>query len=81
MLCFIEVKTRTQRDAAPAEVAVDGHKRHILRRLARRYVLQLAQVDAPPVRFDVMSVYLVAGQQKQFVHFENSFGWDERREH
>jgi putative endonuclease len=31
MLCFVEVKTRTAHDATPAEVAVDSHKRTILR--------------------------------------------------
>ncbi len=79
MLCFIEVKARTSHDMTPAEVAVDSHKRHTLRRLARQYVRQLPQETAPPVRFDVLSVYLVPGQKKEFVHFENSFGWSERR--
>ena len=78
MLCFVEVKTRTARDATPAEVAVDGHKRTMLRRLARRYVRQLPQKTAPPVRFDVISVYLVPGQEKQFEHFESAFGWSEQ---
>lgn len=78
LLCFIEVKARTARDATPAEVAVDSHKRATLRRLARQYVRQLPQ-DAPPqVRFDVISVYLVSGE-KDCVHFENAFGWNERR--
>jgi len=78
MLCFIEVKTRTARDATPAEAAVDSHKRHTLRRLARQYVRQLPQESAPPVRFDVLSVYLVPGEKKEFVHYEGSFGWEEQ---
>jgi putative endonuclease len=77
MLCFVEVKTRTARDASPAEIAVDSHKRNTLRRLARRYVRQLPQETAPPVRFDVLSVYLVPGEKKEFHHFEGSFGWSE----
>jgi putative endonuclease len=77
MLCFVEVKTRTARDASPAEIAVDSHKRNTLRRLARRYVRQLPQESAPPVRFDVLSVYLVPGEKKEFQHFEGSFGWSE----
>ena len=77
MLCFIEVKTRTAHDLTPAEVAVDEHKRRVLRRLARRYVRQLPQKTAPPVRFDVVSVYLVPGQEREFQHFEGSFGWGE----
>jgi putative endonuclease len=87
MLCFIEVKTRTAHDITPAEVAVDSHKRNTLRRLARQYVRQLPQDTFPPARFDVLSVYLVPGQKKEFQHFESSFGstdrthgdrWDER---
>jgi putative endonuclease len=77
MLCFVEVKTRTAHDASPAEIAVDSHKRHTLRRLARRYVRQLPQKTAPPVRFDVLSVYLVPGKKKEFQHFEAAFGWSE----
>jgi putative endonuclease len=77
MLCFVEVKTRTAHDIASAEVAVDSHKRNTLRRLARQYVRQLPQETAPPVRFDVLSVYLVPGQEKEFQHFEASFGWSE----
>jgi len=80
MLCFVEVKTRTARDATPAEVAVDSHKREILRRLAHRYVHQLPQETAPPVRFDILSVYLLPGKKKEFEHFEGAFGWSERRD-
>ncbi|MGA2848252.1 MAG: YraN family protein [Terracidiphilus sp.] len=81
MLCFVEVKTRTAHDLTPAEVAVDSHKRNTLRRLARQYVRQLPQETAPPSRFDVMSVYLVPGQKKEFQHFEGSFGWTDRRDY
>ena len=79
LLCFVEVKTRTAHDATAAEVAVDWHKRRILRRLARNYVRQLPSALAPQVRFDVVSVYLVPGEKPELVHFENAFGWDERR--
>jgi putative endonuclease len=81
MLCFVEVKTRTAHDIAPAEVSVNSHKRSTLRRLARQYVRQLPQETAPPVRFDVISVYLVPGKKKEFQHFEGSFGWSERRDY
>jgi putative endonuclease len=76
-LCFIEVKTRSAHDMSPAEVAVDTHKRTILRRLARRYVRQLPQAVAPAVRLDVLSVYLVPGKEREFVHFEGAFSWSE----
>jgi putative endonuclease len=80
MLCFIEVKARTAHDNSPAEVRVDGHKRRVLRRLARQYMRQLPQETRPQIRFDVLSVYVVPGQNKEFNHFENAFGWNERRQ-
>jgi putative endonuclease len=52
----------------------------MLRRLARQYVRQLPQPTAPQVRFDVISVYLVPGQKKEFVHFEGAFGWSDWRD-
>lgn len=79
-LCFIEVKTRTARDMSPAESAVDRQKRQTLRRLAHAYIRQLPGSEPPPVRFDVMSVYLVPGKEKQIEHFEAAYGWDERGE-
>jgi putative endonuclease len=79
LLCFIEVKARTARDLTPAETAVDGHKRRVLRRLAHRYVRQLPGQRAPQTRFDVISTYLIPGHPDEFTHFENAFGWDERR--
>ena len=79
LLCFFEVKTRTNRDETPAESAVDQHKRRVLRRLARAY---LRQLDSPEqqARFDVISVYLSPGRKPEIVHFENAFGWGEQRD-
>jgi putative endonuclease len=79
LLCFFEVKTRTAHDMTPAEVAIDTHKRNVLRRLARQYVRQLAGESAPQVRFDVVSVYLLPGTAPEITQFENAFGWKERR--
>jgi putative endonuclease len=79
VLCFVEVKTRSAQDMTPAEAAVDRHKRHTLRGLAAQYIRQLPQPERPQVRFDVVSVYLVPGRPREFVHFENAFGWEERR--
>ena len=79
LLCFFEVKTRTARDLMPAEKSVDSHKRNILRRLASQYVRQLPGETAPQARFDIISAYLVPGQEQEITHFENAFGWNERR--
>jgi putative endonuclease len=81
LLCFIEVKTRTAHDIAAAEAAVDTHKRNVLRKLARQYVRQLPAKASPPVRFDILSVYLIPGEEKEFVHFEGAFGWSDRQEY
>ncbi|WP_420238446.1 YraN family protein [Telmatobacter bradus] len=77
VLCIVEVKTRTAHDIAPAEVTVGSHKRRVLRRLVRQYLLHLPQEEFPAVRFDILSVYLIPGQPKEFVHFEAAFGWRE----
>jgi putative endonuclease len=61
----------------PAEAAVNDQKRRVLRRLARRYVRQLPQKAMPPVRFDVISVYLVPKAKPELIHFEAVFGWGE----
>lgn len=81
MLCFVEVKTRSTHDDAPAEISIDAHKRTTLRRLARQYVRQLTQETAPPVRFDALSVYLLPGKKTEFQHFEGAFGWSEREDY
>lgn len=61
-LCFIEVKTRTARDNAPAESAIDDRKRRVLRGLARVYVRRFPRKlrEDVRVRFDVVSVYLLS---------------------
>lgn len=78
-LCFFEVKTRTAHDVTPAEAAVDRHKRNVLRRLARQYLYQISGGDEASARFDVISVYLVPGEEREVTHFENAFNWNEGR--
>jgi putative endonuclease len=77
-LCFVEVKTRTGRDFATAESAVDRGKRRSLRRLAGHYLRQLP--EGTPTRFDILSVYLDArgmARGAEFELFRNAFGWTE----
>lgn len=75
-LCFIEVKTRTTRAVAGAEVAVDRDKRRVLRRLARHYLRQLPKRDVA-TRFDILSIYFESGKAPEFEHFPDAFGWAE----
>ncbi len=72
-LIIFEVKTRTARDLAPAETAVDAIKERMLRRmtLAYRRLLPEPWREVVPVRIDVLSVYdLPTGPE--FEHFPNA---------
>jgi putative endonuclease len=75
-LCFFEVKTRTAHGMRPAESAVDEDKREMVRGLARAYLHTFPEPERPtiPVRFDVVSVYAIAGKN-EFQIFEGAFGW------
>lgn len=75
-LCFIEVKTRSRRDAATAETAVDREKREMLQKMARAYVRRFPERlrGEIPVRFDVVSVYLLAAGA-EFELYREAFGW------
>lgn len=73
-LCFVEVKTRTAQDWAPAESAVDENKRRTLRRLTRRY-LRRAGLPEAAARFDVVTVYFHTGQEPQIALVRDAFGW------
>lgn len=75
-LCFVEVKTRSARDWAPAESAVDHDKQEMLRRMARAYLRGFPEKlrAEVPVRFDVLSVYLLQSGV-EFELYRGVFGW------
>jgi putative endonuclease len=73
-LCFIEVKTRTTREVATAEAAVDEDKRRTLRRLSRSYIRQLPGGEVP-ARFDILSIYFEKEKAAEFELFRNAFDW------
>jgi putative endonuclease len=80
VLCFVEVKTRTSREVATASVAVDRHKRRMIRRLARHYLRHLAgtaEGDEPRTRFDIVTVYDVPGTPREITLIPGAFGWRE----
>jgi len=74
-LCFIEVKTRTTREVASAESAVDERKRRTLRKMARHYLRHLPAPAA--IRFDVLAIYFETGKPADFTLFKGAFGWSE----
>jgi putative endonuclease len=76
-LCFIEVKTRSSREVATAESSVNREKRRVLRRLAGDY---LRSTKRPPVRFDILSVYMQKEGKPEVLHFPSAFGWRDERE-
>ena len=69
-LCFIEVKTRSARSFVPAEAAVDPEKQRDLSRVAWEFLRKMK--SEPPVRFDVVSVYL-AGGKTEIELFKDAF--------
>jgi putative endonuclease len=71
-LCFIEVKTRSSRNFATAEAAVDEDKIRMLRRMARQY-LQAMPAVPDEVRFDVLSIYYEV--QESFELIRGAFNW------
>jgi putative endonuclease len=79
-LVVFEVKTRTARDLYPAEFAVNPAKQKQLRKLTGAWLGQLParHRGRVPVRFDVVSVYLVT-DEPEFEHIANAFPYRESR--
>lgn len=71
LLVFVEVKTRTSRQAGPPEEAVSRAKQDQLVRLARAY-LAGRRGPLPPCRFDVVAVELF-GFPPRFRHHRGAF--------
>lgn len=72
MIVFVEVKTRRGRGFGDPEAAVDAAKQQAIRRVAEAYLHERKLIPSP-VRFDVVSVRLGAGEP-QVTHFRNAFG-------
>jgi putative endonuclease len=70
-LCFIEVKTRRERNIIPAEVAVDAEKQRDLSHVAREFMRKIKSDS--PVRFDIVSVYLATGSAPDIELFKDAF--------
>lgn len=66
VLVFVEVKTRTAREAGAGWFAVDARKRRALRRAARAWMR--AAGGAPHTRFDVVEVLVCHGTPPRIVH-------------
>jgi putative endonuclease len=73
-LVIFEIKTRTARDFAPADASVDTNKKRQLRLMAGAYLRQLPREhrDRVPIRFDLLSVYLLPTGE-EFEYFPDAF--------
>ncbi|MGC9198153.1 MAG: YraN family protein [Acidobacteriaceae bacterium] len=78
-LVIFEIKTRTARDFAPAQISVDHHKERTLCKLALAYLRQFPGSVrwSVPLRFDILSVYLLAGGT-EFEHIRSAFPFTDR---
>lgn len=71
-IVFVEVKTRTTRDYADAEDAVNLPKKNKLSRTAR-YFLANHKIQDRPCRFDVVTIMLDQSGKEAIKHYENAF--------
>jgi putative endonuclease len=71
ILCFIEVKTRRSRAVATAEAAVDREKQTELLGMASMFMRKMN--FRPQFRFDIVSVYIVPGEEPQIEVFKDAF--------
>jgi putative endonuclease len=77
VLCFIEVKTRTDDTFAPPSTAVTRAKQQHILSVAQRYLRHLPK--RPACRFDVLSVVPSASGQVQFSLQKGAFSWNKER--
>ena len=75
VLCFVEVKTRSDDSFAPPSTAVTRQKQNRIRSVAKRYVRGLSA--RPSCRFDVLSVVPSAEDGScEFTLRKGAFSWD-----
>ena len=79
-LCFVEVKTRSSRNIATAEAAVDTDKMRALRRIARQYLLAMPQTP-DQTRFDILSIYYETNQPPAMEWLRGAFDWRAAKEY
>ncbi len=71
LLCFVEVKARTNLSMGLPREYVDYRKQERLRTTAA-YYLSLRELDCP-VRFDVAEVYVAEDGKERIEYMENAF--------
>ncbi len=77
MLCFVEVKTRSDDSFAPPSTAVTLNKRRNIISVARRYLRRLPAERKPSCRFDILSIVTSDnGREPRFTLQKGAFSWD-----
>ncbi|MEX0779726.1 MAG: YraN family protein [Balneolales bacterium] len=71
-IVFVEVKTRNTRYYGPPEEAVDEEKKAQIKKVAEAW-LHERKMDGAPVRFDVIAIVEVKGEEKRIKHIEGAF--------
>jgi putative endonuclease len=71
-IVFVEVKTRTGEDFAPAEAVITYGKKNRLFKTAR-YFLSINKIENRPCRFDTVVIILDNAGHEQIRHYENAF--------
>src|SRR5271166_2421145 len=80
VLCFIEVKTRTDDSFAPPSTAVTTNKQQHIRSVAKAYLRRLSGERPPSCRFDVVSVVPARDEQPpQITVRKGAFSWSAGR--
>jgi putative endonuclease len=69
---FVEVKTRTNENFAPAEAVISPAKKNRLFKTAR-YFLTIHKIEDRPCRFDSVVIITDKTGQEQIRHYENAF--------
>ena len=80
VLCFVEVKTHSERRLVPPETAVDAAKKTHIRSVARRYLRHLRTERPPACRFDIVSVVLGDDHRRPVIRlYKGAFAWKSAR--
>ncbi len=80
VLCFVEVKTRTDDSFAPPSTAVTSEKQRNIIAVARRYLRRLPRDRRPSCRFDILSIVPAKkGMPPQFTLRRGAFDWKSAR--
>ncbi len=79
VLCFVEVKTRTDDSFAPPSTAVTREKQKNILSVAKAYLRRLPGEVRPSCRFDVVSVVPSTDGEPQITLRKGAFSWSTGR--